>query len=118
MIFNIQLLQTIERQTIEWQPSKSYDFIRTLRMAGYGLIILGPTLHFWFNFVSKLFPKRDLFSTLKKMVMGQTLYGPAMTVIFFSSNAGVQGISNFLSLLHDFPLLLFFYFYWGGLFIL
>ncbi|KAI5401103.1 uncharacterized protein LOC127092053 isoform X2 [Lathyrus oleraceus] len=81
----------LSSQTIEWQPSKSYDFIRTLRMAGYGLIILGPTLHFWFNFVSKLFPKRDLFSTLKKMVMGQTLYGPAMTVIFFSSNAGVQG---------------------------
>ncbi|CAI8604838.1 unnamed protein product [Vicia faba] len=81
----------LSSQTIEWQPSKSYDFVRTLRMAGYGMIILGPTLHFWFNFMSKLFPKRDLFSTLKKMVMGQTLYGPAMTVIFFSSNAGVQG---------------------------
>ncbi|CAK8573860.1 unnamed protein product [Lathyrus sativus] len=81
----------LSSQTIEWQPSKSYDFIRTLRMAGYGMIILGPTLHFWFNFVSKLYPKRDLFSTLKKMIMGQTIYGPAMTVIFFSSNAGVQG---------------------------
>ncbi|PNX78396.1 PXMP2/4 family protein 4-like, partial [Trifolium pratense] len=77
--------------TIEWQSSKSLDFIRTLRMAGYGMIILGPTLHFWFNFVSKLFPGRDLFSTLKKMVMGQSIYGPAMTVIFFSLNAALQG---------------------------
>jgi hypothetical protein len=66
-------------------------------MAGYGMIILGPTLHYWFNFVSKLFPGRDLFSTLKKMVMGQSIYGPAMTAIFFSLNARLQGMSNFLN---------------------
>lgn len=66
-------------------------------MAGYGMVILGPTLHFWFNFMSKLFPKRDLFSTLKKMVMGQALYGPAMTVVFFSVNAFLQGTYDSLS---------------------
>ena len=61
-------------------------------MAGYGLLILGPSLHFWFNFMSKLFPKRDLLSTLKKMAMGQTIYGPALTVVFFSLNAQLQGL--------------------------
>lgn len=61
-------------------------------MAGYGMIILGPSLHFWFNFVSKVFPKRDLLSTLKKMAMGQTLYGPVMTAVFFSTNARLQGM--------------------------
>ena len=66
-------------------------------MAGYGMVILGPTLHFWFNFMSKLFPKRDLLSTLKKMVMGQALYGPAMTVVFFSVNAFLQGTHDSLS---------------------
>ncbi|RDX95358.1 PXMP2/4 family protein 4, partial [Mucuna pruriens] len=81
----------ISSQTIVRESSEPFDFIRTLRMAGYGMVILGPSLHFWFNFVSKLFPKRDLFSTLKKMVMGQTIYGPSMTVIFFSSNARLQG---------------------------
>ncbi|KAF7840752.1 PXMP2/4 family protein 4 [Senna tora] len=60
-------------------------------MAGYGLVVLGPSLHFWFNFVSKLFPRRDLFSTLKKMVLGQAVYGPFMTVVFFSLNAALQG---------------------------
>jgi hypothetical protein len=87
-------------------------------MAGYGMIILGPTLHYWFNFVSKLFPGRDLFSTLKKMVMGQSIYGPAMTAIFFSLNARLQGMSNFRNLLfippypfvHGFPLLTLYYF--------
>lgn len=72
--------------------SESYDAVRTLRMAGYGMLVLGPSLHFWFNFMSRVFPKRDIFSTLKKMAMGQTLYGPAMTVVFFSLNACLQGM--------------------------
>ncbi|KAK7269910.1 hypothetical protein RIF29_22713 [Crotalaria pallida] len=81
----------LSSQIIVMQFSEPFDFVRTLRMAGYGMVILGPTLHFWFNFVSKLLPRRDLLSTLKKMVMGQTLYGPAMTAIFFSLNAFMQG---------------------------
>ncbi|CAL0320737.1 unnamed protein product [Lupinus luteus] len=81
----------LSSQTIVRQTSEPVDFVRTLRMAGYGMVILGPSLHFWFNFVSKLLPGRDLFSTLKKMVMGQTIYGPAITVIFFSFNARMQG---------------------------
>ncbi|BBH09672.1 Peroxisomal membrane 22 kDa Mpv17/PMP22 family protein [Prunus dulcis] len=74
--------------------SESYDAVRTLRMAGYGMLVLGPSMHFWFNFMSRVFPKRDIFSTLKKMAMGQTLYGPAMTVVFFSLNACLQAISE------------------------
>ncbi|KAK4563345.1 hypothetical protein RGQ29_005739 [Quercus rubra] len=87
----IYIAADLSSQTIALPSSGCYDFLRTLRMAGYGMVILGPTLHFWFNFMSKLFPKRDLFSTLKKMVMGQALYGPAMTVVFFSVNAFLQG---------------------------
>lgn len=63
-------------------------------MAGYGLLFVGPSLHFWFNCMSRLFPKQDLASTLKKMVMGETLYGPAMTVVFFCLNAGLQGTEH------------------------
>ncbi|KAI4295747.1 hypothetical protein L6164_035758 [Bauhinia variegata] len=81
----------LSSQTVIRQSSEPFDLVRTLRMAGYGLIILGPSLHFWFNLVSKLLPKRDLLSTLKKMFMGQAIYGPAMTVVFFSVNACFQG---------------------------
>jgi protein Mpv17 len=41
--------------------------------------------------MSSLFPKRDLITTFKKMAMGQTVYGPAMNVVFFSLNAALQG---------------------------
>ncbi|KAK7357608.1 hypothetical protein VNO80_16903 [Phaseolus coccineus] len=81
----------LSAQTIVQESSEAFDFMRTSRMAGYGMIVLGPSLHFWYNFMSKLYPRRDLFSTLKKIVIGQTIYGPAMTVIFFSLNAHLQG---------------------------
>ncbi|KAK7390967.1 hypothetical protein VNO78_19215 [Psophocarpus tetragonolobus] len=87
----IYIAADLSSQTIVRESSEPFDFIRTSRMAGYGMVILGPSLHFWFNFVSKIFPRRDLLSTFKKMVMGQTIYGPAMTVIFFSLNARLQG---------------------------
>ncbi|XP_010530711.1 PREDICTED: PXMP2/4 family protein 3-like [Tarenaya hassleriana] len=73
---------------------ESYDVERTARMAGYGLLILGPTLHYWFNLMSRLFPKQDLITTFKKMALGQTIYGPSMTLIFFSLNAFLQGEST------------------------
>ncbi|CAN1156203.1 PXMP2/4 family protein 4 [Linum perenne] len=83
----------LSSQTISKASSVPYDYdlTRTSRMAGYGLLILGPSLHFWFNFVSKLFPNRDMVATLKKMAMGQAIYGPIMTVVFFSTIARLQG---------------------------
>ncbi|KAB5526613.1 hypothetical protein DKX38_020460 [Salix brachista] len=71
--------------------SSSLDFVRTLRMAGYGLLFLGPSQHLWFNFMSKVLPKRDVLTTFKKIFMGQAVYGPANTALFFSYNAALQG---------------------------
>ncbi|KAK9056632.1 hypothetical protein SSX86_023994 [Deinandra increscens subsp. villosa] len=84
----------LSSQTIAGSSREPYDIVRTIRMAGYGMIILGPSLHYWFNFVSRLFPKRDLVATFKKMFMGQAIFGPIMTVVFFSVNAGLQGESG------------------------
>ncbi|XP_047328295.1 protein SYM1-like [Impatiens glandulifera] len=81
----------LSSQTISKPTSESYDLVRTSRMTAYAMVILGPSLHFWFTFISKTFPKRDLITTLKKMLLGQTIYGPTMTVIFFSSNAAIRG---------------------------
>lgn len=87
----IYMAADLSSQTIAQSNSDSYDLVRTLRMAGYGLLVLGPSLHFWFNFMSKVFPKRDVITTFKKILMGQFLYGPTMTVVFFSLNARLQG---------------------------
>lgn len=81
----------LSAQTIVGSSADSYDFVRTSRMAAYGLIVLGPSLHFWFNYMSRAFPHTDVVSTLKKILMGQTTYGPVMTCIFFSLNASLKG---------------------------
>ncbi|KAK8958887.1 hypothetical protein KSP40_PGU009031 [Platanthera guangdongensis] len=81
----------ISAQTIATSNSKSMDWIRTLRMASYGMLFSGPSLHLWFNLTSKLIPKRDVISTFKKVFMGQAIFGPIMTTVFFSLNAALQG---------------------------
>ncbi|CAH9116649.1 unnamed protein product [Cuscuta epithymum] len=82
----------LSSQTLSGLSSlEQYDILRTLRMTGYGMLILGPSLHFWFNFLSRAFPKQDLRATITKMALGQTVYGPIMTVVFFSVNAALQG---------------------------
>ena len=60
-------------------------------MAGYGFLLLGPSQHLWFNLLSKSLPKRDMLTTFKKMFMGQAVYGPVSTTVFFSYNAALQG---------------------------
>uniref|UniRef100_F6GZN2 PXMP2/4 family protein 4 n=1 Tax=Vitis vinifera TaxID=29760 RepID=F6GZN2_VITVI len=81
-------------QKIMLPPSGSFDPIRTLRMTGYGLLILGPSQHLWFNFVAKVLPKRDVITTLKKIIMGQAIFGPCINSVFFSVNAALQGESG------------------------
>jgi protein Mpv17 len=72
-------------------PDMPLDPMRTMRMATYGVLLSGPSLHLWFNFLSRILPKRDLITTFKKMILGQTVYGPIINSVFFSFNAALQG---------------------------
>ncbi len=74
-----------EGEVVRW------DAIRTLRMLAVGLFMSGPSLHLWFGSVAKLYPNRDLYSTLKKLVLGQVIFGPLFCAAFFSINAFAQG---------------------------
>lgn len=78
--------------------SDSLNLLRTLRMAIFGLFLLGPTQHVWFNFLGRILPKRDMTTTFKKLVVGQIFYGPSCTAVFFIYNASLQGMSRFLQL--------------------
>ncbi|KAK9044255.1 hypothetical protein V6N11_072569 [Hibiscus sabdariffa] len=90
----IYIAADLSSQTISKSSADPYDLVRMSRMAGYGLLVLGPSLHFWFNLMSKHFPKTDVITTFKKMAMGQLIFGPVMTVVFFSLNARLQGESG------------------------
>ncbi|KAG9145973.1 hypothetical protein Leryth_015622 [Lithospermum erythrorhizon] len=81
----------ITAQMVTMPASGSIDFMRMTRIASFGFLILGPSQHFWFSFVANLLPKRDVVSTLKKIIMGQIIFGPFINSVFFSFNAGLQG---------------------------
>ncbi|XP_078173054.1 uncharacterized protein LOC144566886 [Carex rostrata] len=83
----------LSSQMITLGPDTSLDPMRTMRMATYGVLLSGPSLHLWFNFLSRILPKRDLITTFKKMILGQTVYGPIVNCVFFSFNAALQGES-------------------------
>nr|KYP59366.1 PXMP2/4 family protein 4 [Cajanus cajan] len=74
--------------------SASYNILRTFRMAAYGLLILGPSQHNWFNYLSKILPNTDVTSTLKKILMGQVIFGPVINTVFFTYNGALQGESG------------------------
>ncbi|KAL2894607.1 Protein sym-1 [Bienertia sinuspersici] len=81
----------ITSQIITLPSFGCFDSLRTLRIAGYGLLIMGPSQHLWFNCLSRILPGTDVFTTVKKIVMGQAVFGPIMNSIFFSYNAALQG---------------------------
>ncbi|KAL7245372.1 hypothetical protein ACSBR2_000659 [Camellia fascicularis] len=90
----IYMVADLTSQMITLPPSGSFDSMRSLRMAGFGMLIVGPSQHMWFNFVARILPKRDVITTLKKMITGQVLYGPCVNGSFFSFNAALQGESG------------------------
>ncbi|GAB2222469.1 hypothetical protein Droror1_Dr00013691 [Drosera rotundifolia] len=90
----IYTLSDVTSQLLTLKPSDSFDSIRTLRITFYGMLIMGPSQHLWFNFLSKTHPKSDMFTTFKKILAGQAIYGPCMNSIFFSYNAGLRGESR------------------------
>ena len=47
-------------------------------------------------FSQRIMPRQDLFTTVKKIVSGQVVYGPIMNTIFFSYNAVLQGCINLM----------------------
>ncbi|KAJ7560318.1 hypothetical protein O6H91_04G124100 [Diphasiastrum complanatum] len=86
-----QAISKFHSHSSDGEGSSQWDLHRISRMAAFGFFLSGPSLHFWFNFLSRILPKRDIISTFKKMLMGQILYGPTFTTIFFSLNAFAQG---------------------------
>ncbi|KAL8141103.1 hypothetical protein V2J09_007124 [Rumex salicifolius] len=87
-------LADVTTQFITMPPDGSLDGIRMLRMSSYGLLIMGPSQHCWFNFLSKIMPQTSLCTTFTKIFMGQAIFGPCINSIFFSYNAGLQGESQ------------------------
>jgi len=59
------------------------DWPRLLTCALIGALF-GPAAHFWYGLMQRSFPRQRARDTLCKTVLGQTIFGPCFTVVFFA----------------------------------
>mmetsp|Transcript_18566 Transcript_18566/g.21364 ORF Transcript_18566/g.21364 Transcript_18566/m.21364 type:complete len:309 (-) Transcript_18566:284-1210(-) len=50
-----------------------------------GLLYFGTAAHYWYETIFRLLPNSSLWSTLQKATLGQMIFGPSFTAIFFAS---------------------------------
>ena len=50
-----------------------------------GLLVFGPAANIWYSTIFKLLPSTSLISTLQKAALGQLIFGPAFTSVFFGA---------------------------------
>jgi hypothetical protein len=56
-----------------------------------GLFYFGPAAHYWYDAIFRLLPATSLISTLQKAALGQLIFGPSFTVIFFGTSLAQSG---------------------------
>ena len=85
-----------ENEKKEWK----HNWTRTLTSAAVGLFYFGPAAHAWYEMIFKILPGTGLFSTLQKALLGQIIFGPAFTCVFFATSlmqGGAFTMSNWAS---------------------
>lgn len=67
------------------------DWTRIITASLVGLLYFGPAAHYWYEWIFKLIPGAGLISTLKKATLGQLVFGPSFTCIFFATSLMQSG---------------------------
>jgi protein Mpv17 len=63
----------------------STNWVRLGASALVGFAYFGPAAHFWYEAIFALLPGTSLLSTIVKAALGQVIFGPIFTCIFFAS---------------------------------
>lgn len=92
--------KTSKKRKVDAVPALwKYDWTRTLVSTAVGLFYFGPAAHAWYEWVFSILPSTSLISTLQKATLGQLLFGPSFTCIFFATSlmqAGQFNIKNWI----------------------
>lgn len=87
--------QTIERNKSD-EEKKAIVQSRILTTFLVGLFVFGPAANWWYSTMFKLWPSTTLLPTLIKAFLGQILFGPAFTTIFFAAGMIQSGTFSFM----------------------
>lgn len=77
--------QYIESQQKAKPISEIYDPQRTLKMATFGGLYLGPLLHNWYGFLARTFVSPTVIITFTKVALDQTFFASTCICSFFIS---------------------------------
>jgi hypothetical protein len=78
-------LSDIAGQSIAPSP-QGRDLRRTVTSLMVGLCYFGPALHCWLEMITGLVPGVGVAPTMLKTLMGQTIFGPTITGVFFAAS--------------------------------
>jgi protein Mpv17 len=81
------IAQRIEKSRGE----KSFDQTRLIISALIGAIYFAPAAHYWYEAIFRLLPGTGMVSILKKAALGQAIFGPSFTCIFFAASLFQSG---------------------------
>ena len=91
--------QSLEMKGKEGEENKR-DITRTIVSGLVGLLYFGPAAHLWYDMIFKVFPGVGLVSTIKKATLGQLIFGPSFTCVFFAISllqSGSFTLMNFVN---------------------
>lgn len=61
------------------------SYSRILTSILVGSLFFGPAAHYWYSFIFHILPSTTLLSTIQKAILGQLIFGPLFTSIFFGA---------------------------------
>lgn len=81
------------QQKIAGQNWESIDWGRCARFSFYGALYVAPTLYTWIRISSRIWPRADLKSAIKKALVEQVTYTPAAMTSFYFLMSLLEGKS-------------------------
>lgn len=69
----------------------SLDLKRIFLFTFLGLVLVGPTLHFWYLYLSKLVPMPGASGAFLRLIIDQFLFAPAFIGLFLSTLVTLEG---------------------------
>lgn len=75
------------------KDDEPYDFVRTLRLASFGVLLHATSGHYFYGFLDDKFPGTEGTTVATKVAIDQILWAPVFTMMFFAYNSLLEGKS-------------------------
>lgn len=74
------------------EKRETHDYMRTLRLTGFGGLVAAPLLGNWYKFLDKNIHLSNPFKTLiARVALDQFLFAPGFIALFFSAQGALEG---------------------------